>query len=134
MTADKKYTSIVKYYQDCLTKHGDSFKGVDWPNLEDALKRYSVMLDLIRMKNDLSQPVTLLDFGCGTAMLNEYITRQQIGNIIYSGLDISPEPVNISKKKFPDNDFYCVDILDEPDALPDFDYVIMNGVFTEKIN
>jgi len=134
MTPEKKYTSIVKHYQDCFKTYGDSHKGMDWPKLDDVYKRYNVMLDLIRLKESSSNKVSLLDFGCGTAMLNEYIKSEHIDNIIYSGLDISEGPVNIARSKFPENDFYCLDILEEPGTLPDFDYVIMNGVFTEKIN
>ncbi|MDR0271727.1 MAG: class I SAM-dependent methyltransferase [Clostridiales bacterium] len=125
----KKYLEIVNHYEQCLKEHGDNHKGVDWPNLDDALKRYRVMLELIK-PNDFA--VTLLDVGCGTAMFNEYL--QNNNQAIYSGLDISNEFIKISKQKFPQNTFYEMDILDDPFILPNFDYIVMNGVFTEKQN
>ena len=67
----KIYTTIVDHYEDCLEKHGDNHLGVDWPNIDDVDKRYHVMLDIIRLPIDKN--VTLLDFGCGTAHLLEFI-------------------------------------------------------------
>ena len=55
-----------------------------------------------------------------------------LNQISYSGLDISEKFINLSKAKFPDLNFYCQDILEKHKNLPKFDYIIMNGVFTEK--
>ena len=129
----KKYLdTIVKHYEDCLDKHGDTHLGVDWPKAEDVNKRYKVMLDIIRFANDSTVKVSLLDFGCGAAHLLQYILDSGIDNVNYSGLDVSEKFVALSKEKFPRTSFYCVDILDDNVDLPHFDYVVMNGVFTEK--
>lgn len=131
---EKKYLNIIKHYEKCLEAHGDTYKGADWPNEHDALKRYGVMLDII---NKTSKETTLLDFGCGTGHLYEYILKNQIkySNIKYSGLDISEKLISIGKTKYPYGDFYCLDILnDDTSILKMFDYAVLNGVFTEKIN
>ena len=128
----KLYDEIVKHYEDCLDKHGDNHLGVDWPNQQDADTRYKVMLDIVRINAGSDASVSLLDFGCGTATLFEYIKNNGYHNIVYSGLDISQKFIDVAQTKYPDNSFYCVDILDLNKALPNFDYVIMNGVFTEK--
>lgn len=122
--------SIVKHYEECLEKYGDSHKGVDWPNEEDAQVRYSVMLDVIKNKNEKA---SLLDFGCGMAHLYEYIVRNNLAFIDYSGLDISDKYYNMCLQKFPKVKFYLSDILENSHQLPSFDYVILNGVFTEKV-
>ncbi len=127
-----KYKLIAQHYESCLEKHGDTHLGVDWPNMNDLHKRFRVMLDIIRVANDKSEKVKLLDFGCGTAHLYEYIVANKIENIEYSGLDISPKFVEVSKAKFPQLNFYCTDLLKGSEGLPVFDYVVMNGVFTEK--
>lgn len=127
-----KYKLIAQHYEGCFARHGDTHLGVDWPKAEDVDKRYQVMLDMIKFRNDNSGKVSLLDFGCGTAHLNEYIISQGISNIEYSGLDISPKFIEVSKAKFPKANFYCVDIIKDYGSLPAFDYVVMNGVFTEK--
>lgn len=127
----KKYEKIVQHYEDCLEKHGDNHLGVDWPNQIDVDKRYKVMLDIIRVNEDTG-PVSVLDFGCGTAHLLGYIDAHKIPNIAYSGLDISQKFVDVAGRKFPDNVFYCNDIFEDANEIPNFDYIIMNGVFTEK--
>lgn len=126
----KKYLSIVSHYESCLEQHGDTHLGVDWPNKEDAITRYRVMLEVI--KQDNAGGIRLLDFGCGASHLYEYILKQNIRNIEYSGLDLSEEFIQLSRNKFPANNYYCLDILEEGSSIPSFDYVIMNGVFTEK--
>jgi cyclopropane fatty-acyl-phospholipid synthase-like methyltransferase len=126
----KKYLSIISHYEACLEKHGDTHLGVDWPNKADAETRYRVMLDVINQAVP-SKP-TLLDFGCGLSHLYEYMLKSRIKGIDYAGLDISEEYVRLSRRKFPSNTYYCIDILDQPTAIPNFDYIVMNGVFTEK--
>ncbi len=125
-----KYREIVAHYESCLERHGDHHRGVDWPNIHDAEKRYRVMLELIR--RDASTPVSLLDFGCGAAHLYDFILRNGPRDIDFAGLDLSRKFVSLCQAKYPDLAFYCCDVLKPTAELPDFDYVVMNGVFTEK--
>jgi SAM-dependent methyltransferase len=124
-----QYHSIIRHYEDCLAQFGDSHRGVDWPNAADAAMRYQVMLDLVRPSPDTS---TLLDFGCGASHLYQFMLEHDIRGLQYSGLDASPAFCELSKQKYPQNDYFCVDVLAEPERLGEFDYVVMNGVFTEK--
>ena len=121
------YLKLAEHYDKCFKEHGDTHLGVDWPKLEDTFKRYDVMLGLIKEETSIS----LLDFGCGTASLNQYIEFLKIKNIKYSGLDINDGFYNTSKLKFPNNHFYCLDIL-KNENIPNFDYIVCNGTFTEK--
>lgn len=132
MLREKPYSGIVAHYENCLSRFGDTHLGVDWQNAEDADKRYQIMLNIIR--NERAKIVTLLDFGCGTAGLLDYINKHKIPAIAYSGLDISPAFVEVCKIKYPSIFFYNIDILEPDVQLPRFDYIIMNGVFTEKVN
>ena len=127
---DKKYLSIVSHYEACLEKHGDCHLGVDWPKKEDVDTRCKVMLELIQRRGPAK--ASLLDFGCGTSYLFEYILENRIEGIKYTGLDLSPKFVELSRRKFPMNAYYCLDILDDDVQLPSYDYIVMNGVFTEK--
>jgi SAM-dependent methyltransferase len=129
---EKYIDTIVKHYESCLEKHGDSHLGVDWPKLEDVAKRYNVMIDMIRVAGDKSNSIKLLDFGCGAAHLLDYLREHSFNNIVYAGLDISEKFIALSRSKFPYVDFYLLDILKNSNSLPFFDYVVMNGVFTEK--
>ena len=130
---DKLYREIAAHYEHCLDQYGDSHKGVDWPNPKDADTRYRIMLELI----PAGDKGTLLDFGCGTAQLYTFLQENlanRYSGIEYSGLDISPAFVEVCRKKYPQVPFLLADILEDPDAVPDFDYFILNGVFTEKLN
>lgn len=127
----KSHLSIVSYYESCLDRYGDSHKGVDWPDERDAQTRYEVMLGLIPV---LDTKVSLLDFGCGASHLYQFILDNRYDHIDYSGLDLSRKFIELSQKKFPSVPYYCLDILEQPQQLPSFDYVVMNGVFTAKFS
>ena len=127
----KRYLSIISHYESRLEQFGDSHLGVDWPKEEDVATRHHVMLDVIKPEFHVDK-VRLLDFGCGASHLYEYILKQGLVNIEYSGLDLSEKFVRLSQDKFPSNQFFCVDLLDQNVVLPTFDYIVMNGVFTEK--
>ena len=86
------------------------------------------MLDIIKGSEDVS----CLDLGCGTASLNTYIVSHDLNNITYSGLDLGEKVLKAAMAKFPDLEFYNLDILDDSKTLPAFDYIIANGLFTEK--
>jgi len=123
--------NIVKHYESCLKKFGDTHLGVDWPKLDDVIIRYQIMLEAIK-KEHKKKKVKLLDFGCGLSHLYEYILKNRYKYIHYSGLDISMKYIGIVQKKFPKIHYYCFDILKDPEKLPRTDYIIMCGLFTEK--
>jgi SAM-dependent methyltransferase len=124
------YHTIIDHYEQCLAQHGDTHLGVDWPNAADADTRYRVMLELIRAPHD--EPVTLLDFGCGAAHLYEYLRRNSQTDIRYIGVDASASFIDLSRRKFPSASFHCIDVLADETPLPEADYIVMNGVLTEK--
>jgi SAM-dependent methyltransferase len=130
MTSPTKYGELVAHYESCLRAHGDNHRGVDWPNAVDARTRYRVMLDVIRQTNFAA--ARLLDLGCGAAHLYQYLREMERDDVEYAGLDLSPEFIRLRRSKFPDRTFYCLDVLDSAAEVPAFDYVVMNGLFTEK--
>jgi cyclopropane fatty-acyl-phospholipid synthase-like methyltransferase len=130
--SDKIYAGIVQFCESCLEVYGDNYKGVGWTkSQEQADTRYQVMLDVVQ---EPDSQVTLLDFGCGASHLYEYIQRHGINNIRYSGLDVSQRFLKLSKSKFPHTTYYNIDILEGHSELPEFDYIVANGVFTVKCN
>lgn len=129
--SDARHLSIVRHFEACLANHGDTHLGVDWPKAEDVPTRHRVMLDVVRAE-DAGRPLRLLDFGCGASHLYEYIREQGITNLDYAGLDLSAKFIALSRRKFPDTTYWCLDLLESDTELPRFDYVVANGVFTEK--
>jgi len=130
--SDRGHREIVAHYEGCLSRHGDNHRGVDWPRAEDAERRYQVMLNLIPPA--APRPVRLLDFGCGAGHLLEFIRRRNVPGIEYHGLDLSARFLSICRSKFPNIAFTCADVLEHGVDLPDFDYIVLNGVLTEKLS
>lgn len=129
MPADPHYLSLQRHYEACLARHGDSHRGVDWPDPADAERRHAVMLDLL---GPGPHGVSLLDIGCGAGHLLEHIRRRGHG-VAYTGLDISPAFIDLCRSKFPGQPFVCADLLRDGGLEASFDYVVMNGVFTERV-
>jgi SAM-dependent methyltransferase len=121
------YLKLSEHYNNCYLKHGDNHLGVDWPKYEDTITRYQVMYDLF--KNDID--VSVLDFGCGLGHFYGWMIESKKPIPKYSGLDINETFCKVCTEKFPLNNFYHKDILIKND-LPNFDYIICNGTFTEK--
>ena len=125
----EKYKHIAKHYEECFEQHGNNCRGVDWPNVKDAETRYRIMLELIPPS---SETCSLLDFGCGLSHLYDYMRKDvKYDNIIYTGLDISEKFVDFSKEKGPR---YLIKDLIREDLDEYFDYIVFNGVFTEKLD
>lgn len=127
--SDRPYSAIVAHYEECLRCHGNGPRAVDWKTALDADRRYEVMLGIVR---DRSEMATLLDFGCGLADLKGYMARTGWQQLDYTGLDISPSFATMARAKYPEARILCLDVLESPDALDTFDYVLMNGVFTRR--
>jgi SAM-dependent methyltransferase len=125
-----EYSDIVKHYEGCFAKHGDTPQGVDWPNAHDAEKRYAVMADLFA---NASQGDQVLDLGCGAGHFLEFLQANKLDQKVhYSGLDLSESFIAHCKAKFPSHSWYVADLLKED--LDPVDWVVMNGVFTERVN
>jgi SAM-dependent methyltransferase len=119
---------ISQACEDDLLMYGDSFRGAGYTkSAEEAAQRYALMLGVIREARD---PLTLLDFGCGLAHLLDFMQREtRYSHVRYTGLDLSPKYLEAAKARHADQTFLLLDVLQAEDRLPQFDYVIMNGVF-----
>lgn len=130
------YKNIVKHYEKCFDIYGDTPKGVDWTKEEQVEIRYKVMLEIINFKEKsfkINGKFSLLDYGCGLSHLYEYLVKNNLKYINYYGLEISEKFYKQSKLKFPSNNYILGDILENKDLLSKkFDFIVMNGVFTEK--
>lgn len=111
-------------------QHGDTPLGMDWPNESDLRRRYAVMTQVVRPQSGETE---ILDLGCGTGIFLDYLQRE---NMVppwrYRGIDISERMIEIAKKNRQEHLFERRDILSAPLAAGTADYVIMNGLLTEK--
>lgn len=130
----KKYEEIYKHYEKTLKAYGPTYKGMDWPKLEDVFKRFKVQLDIVESNTKFKNGISLLDLGCGVGHLLDFIKNETSLNVSYTGVDISKEMIKNAKNRHPENVFEAKDILTTPLSSSQFDFVIMNGVLTEKLS
>ena len=124
---------LATHYENVFAEFGDTFRGADWPVEVDLLKRYEVMLGVIP-KDVAGQRTTLLDFGCGSALLKDHLIKTKRDWIQYSGMDVSESCIKTASEKHPDCTFYHNNILTNKPVIHPFDYIVMNGVLTEKVS
>src|SRR3546814_11302720 len=84
------------------------------------------------MREPVGTPISLLDFGCGAGHLLKYIRRRGLSYVDYRGLDVSAPFIALCRTKFPEVAFHETDVLAGTDGLPACDYIVLNGVFTDK--
>lgn len=134
MMNDPAYLRLVRHYEACFAEHGATAAGVDWPDEAGAKLRYDVMLDLLRWDPLKPEAPTLLDFGCGAAGLYSHVRCDELGRSLdYSGHDLSELYVAHCRVAYPEVRFTTGDIL-AGHQLDVVDYVVVNGVFTERLD
>lgn len=124
---------LQKHYQNTYKQFGASSQGVDWGNKEwAAFLRQNKMLDVIPEKSiESNKRLSLLDVGCGYGSLAEIIKDKGF-NLNYTGIDVVPEMITDAQKRNPIFNFICGDFLDI--EIPHYDFVICNGILTQKTN
>jgi SAM-dependent methyltransferase len=73
---------------------------------------------------------TILDYGCGTGHLFEYLSERKIKIKDYIGIEILPEFLNVSKQKFPSSTF-LESLLG---CTKSFDVAIVSGTFNDLVS
>ena len=121
-----------EHYRGRFLEHGATPKGVDWgPHQADLDARYRNMLAVISPEDRAAtEPVSLLDVGCGYGGLLAYAKAQGLA-LTYTGIDAVPETIDYARAAHPEAKFICGDVLAlEPAAR--YDYVVCNGVLTPR--
>ncbi len=129
-TARPLYQRLVEHYETCFEEHGATAKGVDWPDEGDLAARFEVMTGLFR---PAPEGLRLLDLGCGPGLLLDHIAGGPLATRVdYLGIDLSEKMIQSAKSRHPYQHFEARDLLTDPLPEQSVDYVIMNGVLTEK--
>ncbi len=125
----KSPKELKDIYENDLKSHGISFKGVGWNDSKAAKKRYEIMADIF-LKDKSKKKI--IDFGCGLSHFYDFLKKKDTKNIKYTGIDISENMIKMSKVRYPKNNYICGDILIDQNIVPKADYIIINGLFTQK--
>ena len=119
---------IKEIYENNLLSFGKNYKGVGWKKKKDAITRHRIMSKIILNKKSRNH---ILDLGCGLSHFYNYLKINDF-KFKYFGVDLSQEMIRISKKKYPKNKYYCLDILKDHNKISKVDYIVINGLFTQK--
>jgi SAM-dependent methyltransferase len=124
---------LKNHYEESFEQFGPSSAGVDWGQDKTRLLiRYDNMLDVME-KPQARKKQSLLDVGCGFGGLAAYASQKDIA-LNYTGIDVATNMIrwakkNIKKSKFIEDDFLAHDF-----SGATYDYVICNGILTQKLD
>ncbi len=120
----KKVEKIKTYYEDNMAKDLPEYGILGWESERAQQLRFDVLLDKVELEGK-----RLLDVGCGTGNLLEYISSKGI-RVKYTGVDILDKMIEKAVSKQLDAEFMLVDIFKENTFSPDsFDVVYTSGIF-----
>ncbi|MEA3498999.1 MAG: class I SAM-dependent methyltransferase [Campylobacterota bacterium] len=111
-----------KFYKDAIEEFGVSAQGVHWNSKYTQYKRFEIITKLI--KKDIKSS-SLVDVGCGFGEYYNYLLNNNRTPKRFIGVDCEEDMITISKKRFPNQDFYKQNIL--YDKLIEADYYTSSG-------
>jgi SAM-dependent methyltransferase len=124
--------TLRTHYAETFSKHGPTLGGVDWSDSAEKEKlRMSKVLGVIR-EYDSAKGFSILDVGCGYGSALQPL-KEKSENFTYVGIDLVAAMIVEAKKSYPNQRFICGDLLEETFAET-FDYVICNGILTQKLS
>jgi SAM-dependent methyltransferase len=123
---------MKKHYESTFQRHGPNSAGVDWgKDVEKAILRYKIMLAVLDSEPTKKVP-TLLDVGCGYGGLQIY--AQQTGiKTQYTGIDVASNMIAWGRDHVKPAEFIEGDFLNTAFSENSFDYIICNGILTQKL-
>ena len=118
---------IIKYHKDLISKYPQNENlTMGW-----AIDSQNIRFNILSQIDDLNNK-SILDVGCGNAMLYDYLI-QLYPNLRYVGLDLLDEFLNNAMKRLSnkkDVNFYKGNFMSE--QLPLLDYYLVSGAFNYK--
>ncbi|MBD2327193.1 class I SAM-dependent methyltransferase [Alkalinema sp. FACHB-956] len=116
--------NLVEHYRNLFLQYGDSPEASQWRDRETQENRFAILTEIADLHDQ-----SILDFGCGTGHLANYLKSREI-SVNYTGVDIVSEVLQCGQKKYPEFRF-CQ--MDEITPSEKFDYVLISGVFNNLV-
>jgi SAM-dependent methyltransferase len=127
MTTIPNFEQAKNYFEERLTEHGATARGVDW-NSEIAQElRFSQLIKVIPP----AQPFSMLDYGCGYGALGGYLLRLGYPLEKYVGFDILDSMVVKAREVYSASP-QCL-FTSTFQELGPVDYTIASGIFNLKL-
>ncbi len=127
---DDVTATFKSHYARTFEAHGATARGVDWGAAEDVVLRYEKMLAVIDPARS-SGRASLLDVGAGYGGLWQEIKRCGLA-VDYSGIDVCENMIAWAQQHEQGATFRVADVFAEG-AAQSFDYVVANGILTQKL-
>lgn len=125
---ERALRQLNEHYSSLINEHGDIPQAAQWRDRETQERRMEVLAEV----GDL-RAAKLLDFGCGTGHLLDFLRRRSGFCGEYVGYELSVEMIALATEKFPGVRFERRDVLSDGLA-EDFDYMLMSGVFNNRVD
>lgn len=118
---------LERHYAALFSREGDSPQAAQWSDRATQERRFALLAEI-----GPAADAAILDFGCGTGHLLEYLRRERQFTGEYTGYDLSAEMIAAARGKFPGVTFERRNIFaDGVDG--DFDYAFISGVFNNPV-
>ncbi len=115
---------IKKYYEENNVEGYPDYYILGWESEAAQELRFKQLVGDIDLNGK-----TILDVGCGTGNLLEYISRQ-FKTFNYTGSDVLPHMIQRAGEKKLDGKFICMDLFkSNPYGNKTFDVVFSSGIF-----
>jgi SAM-dependent methyltransferase len=116
------FARISAYYNSRVDRFGHDPRSCDYGRPESQQIKFKVLSQVLPLAGK-----SVLDIGCGFADYATFLASQ-IGNVAYTGFDLSPRMIEEAKQLHRDLDLRVRNILTDPPSLA-FDVVTANGIF-----
>ena len=120
----KTLEELKEYYKNWSSTYDNDVKSCKYNGPETITN--------ILTKNYNIYGASILDVGCGTGLLADYLNKQKY-QIMIDGIDLSPEMIQIAIKRNYYNEVRVTDVFDI--TLPQskkYDFIISSGMFTHN--
>ncbi len=126
MKADQR-ERIIKRHHHSIWMHGQCPQALYWENREVQEIRFEVLLGCGVKTGD-----SVLDVGCGFADLYHYMRDKGIA-VDYTGIDLSPDMIEIANRRAPALSLFQGDLLDFNPPEKSYDWVLLSGALNEPL-
>ena len=128
MNFDDQLGSVKNYFENTLSKHGTTAKGVDWNSEQAREFRFDQLARIITQKEEFS----ILDYGSGYGAFAGYMDSKGLKYSQYIGYDIVPAMVEQGRKLFEKD--ARLSFTTQLSDVPLVDYATACGVFNMKLD
>lgn len=129
------YQELLNFYRGLIRMHGgDSVHTVSYQSRSTQYVRFNVLLQ--NTIPNKTNKLTLLDLGCGTGDMYDYLRQNNFTNVVYTGIDIVPEMIAAAQKNYPQGNFLVKNFVEE--ELGQYDIICASGslniIFDKRTN